>query len=1151
MPALATCPTRADLAAFVLGRVPPPGSDEMAQHIEGCPACVAALADLRTPDTLVESLQGTSVSDPPDPRVADLMDRLCRLARAPGDQTAAPPDSWSVPPVPAPVPALAFSADDTSPSGPPSAADEPLDFLAPPQGPDEIGRLGPYRVLKVLGRGGMGVVFLAEDPQLKRAIALKTMRPSVAARPGHRQRFLREAQAAARLESDFIVPIFQVGEDRGVPFLAMPFLKGFSLEDRLKAGGSVPVGEAVRLATQAARGLAAAHAAGLVHRDVKPANLWVEPEGGGRVKVLDFGLAHMGEDQSLTQSGSIMGTPSYMSPEQARGEKVDGRADLFSLGCVLYRMLTGTLPFRGTDAMSTLLALAMHEPPAPHTINPEVPPALSDLVMRLLAKDPAKRPATADDLIRELRKAEGDLARTLVEVVIEPPAGRDFDDPAPATERPKPSRKEPGRGLRIAVAVGLIGVLAAAAGVIIKITRKDGKVEEVELKPGDKFEVVENPGGVPAAATPLALDPGKIPEAERFPWQPKELVAVLGEHRGRHWGTVQQVLWDPQGKFVASVGAGWNGVALWDPQTLRQRAFLPGNPTAAALDREGKSLAVALDDSLGTVRVWDVTGPEPREQTFFKAGEAVAALAFAPDGKTLATGGWSHGAGPFPVRLWDLGGEKPAERAGLKGHTSAVRSLTYWPDGKTLASAGEDKTVRLWDVGAAEPKVKAAIAVEAPVTQLALAPDGKTLAGRVGPKGVLWDVTGPEPKEKGTFGGSGGGVGIAFSPDGKTLVNHDWEGTRLTDLTGPEPRDRAVLRAAEDRDHARVAVAPDGKRLVVAYGRGLLRLWDLSGPEPREVVEPDGHTGALAGAALAPDGKALATFAGSSAWTDPVVRLWDLGGPAPRERARLRHKGRLWHAAFFPDGKALAVAVDDAVVLWDLAGAAPAERAQFKPGDPFVSHISVAADGKTLACCAGNGSVRLWDVSGAQPKERAVLPDCQGVCQFSPDGKTLACYRRVEKGPNLDVLLWDVSGARVTERALIEKTSGSVRGTPPVWSADGSTLAVPAMFRDTFGMLLYDVRGPKPKEVGRLEGCGHTLSFAPDGKTLVYTAWNPNDLPGDQVGELVVWDRAKERPVRRWKLPGVAHPTFTPDGRHLIADNHNGTAYVLRLDGGK
>ncbi len=286
----------------------------------------------------------------------------------------------------------------------PTAAEEglPPHYLTPPQGPGELGRLGPYRVLRLLGAGGMGLVCEAEDTQLQRPVALKVMRPELAVRAAARRRFVREGRAMAAVEHEHVVSVYQVGEERGVPFLAMPLLRGESLEARLRRDGKLPPAEAVRIGREAAEGLAAAHARGLVHRDIKPANLWLEESG--RVKILDFGLARAADRQdALTQTGNVLGTPQYMAPEQAAGDPTDGRCDLFSLGCVLYRMCTGRLPFPGRHVLAVLSALATHQPQAPRQLEPAVPRALSDLIVRLLARDPRQRPASATEVAAALQ----------------------------------------------------------------------------------------------------------------------------------------------------------------------------------------------------------------------------------------------------------------------------------------------------------------------------------------------------------------------------------------------------------------------------------------------------------------------------------------------------------------------------------------------------------------------------------------------------------------------------------------------------------------------------------------------------------------------------------------------------------------------------
>jgi serine/threonine protein kinase len=288
------------------------------------------------------------------------------------------------------------------------------DFLSPPQADDELGRLGKYRILKILGHGGMGVIYKAEDTTLKRNVAIKAMLPALAVSARADNRFLGEAQAMAAVAHDHIVRIYEVNEDRGVPFLAMEFLKGESLDERLHREPLLPLAEVLRIGQEIAEALGAAHEHGLIHRDIKPANIWLEAPRN-RVKLLDFGLARAtSRDAGLTQQGAIVGTPAYMAPEQAMGDTADGRCDLFSLGVVLYRLCSGQLPFQGKNALSTLVAVAMKEPLPPTRINSEVPRALSDLVLQLLEKDPEHRPASAGEVVAELQDLEKSLDGTSV-----------------------------------------------------------------------------------------------------------------------------------------------------------------------------------------------------------------------------------------------------------------------------------------------------------------------------------------------------------------------------------------------------------------------------------------------------------------------------------------------------------------------------------------------------------------------------------------------------------------------------------------------------------------------------------------------------------------------------------------------------------------
>ncbi|MCA9062039.1 MAG: serine/threonine protein kinase [Planctomycetaceae bacterium] len=262
--------------------------------------------------------------------------------------------------------------------------------LAPASHPEMLGRIGRYDVERLIGSGGMGVVFKAFDTELNRPVAVKILAPYLAGSGAARKRFSREARAAAAVVHEHVVAIHNVESDGEAPFLVMQYVAGESLQQRLDREGPLELREILRIALQTASGLAAAHAQGLVHRDVKPSNILLE-QGVERALLTDFGLARAGDDASLTHTGYHPGTPQYMSPEQARGDSVDARSDLFSLGSVLYIMCTGRLPFRADTSYGVLRRITDNEPRPIREINPDIPPWLERLVQRLQAKSAEQR----------------------------------------------------------------------------------------------------------------------------------------------------------------------------------------------------------------------------------------------------------------------------------------------------------------------------------------------------------------------------------------------------------------------------------------------------------------------------------------------------------------------------------------------------------------------------------------------------------------------------------------------------------------------------------------------------------------------------------------------------------------------------------------
>jgi len=388
------------------------------------------------------------------------------LARATMATTVEPGIDRLPPPPPIQVPDLELPS--TNPRLSPSGQHEDTHISRPP-GPASpaaipgLPAVPGYEILGELGRGGMGIVWKARDVQLDREVALKIVRPDVAASPGAAERFHREARALAAVRHDHVVEVYDYGEIDGAHFVAMPLLAGETLDTRLQKQSPLLPTEVVRIGLELADGLAAVHARGLIHRDLKPSNVWLEAPRG-RVKLLDFGLARdPGVSDGVTRQGTVVGTPAYMSPEQANGCGLDARSDLFSLGSLLYQAATGQAAFAAPTVTATLAAVGEKEPTPARTVNPAVPAALSALIERLHRKNPADRPASAAEVVRQLHAL----------AAVGEPSPVDYKPGAPATGWFPNTRRHwwPGRA-RLAVAGALSFFMIGGAILYHSVTNR-------------------------------------------------------------------------------------------------------------------------------------------------------------------------------------------------------------------------------------------------------------------------------------------------------------------------------------------------------------------------------------------------------------------------------------------------------------------------------------------------------------------------------------------------------------------------------------------------------------------------------------------------------------------------------------------------------
>lgn len=859
------CPTRDELYGYLVGALPSDKGETIGNHVESCTHCQATLEELDdSADILVAKLRGGAAEVPAatEPQLQEALQRAEAM-----------------------VPEATLSIQ---------RPDEPgtEDFGIPRE-------LGEFQLLEKLGEGGMGTVYKALQTKLQRIVALKVLPPHRIADSQARSRFEREMIAIGQLDHPNIVRPMHAGEHQGVSYLVMEYVEGLSLSQLVRCVGPLPIPEACELIRQTAVGLQAAHEKGLVHRDVKPGNLMLTRDG--QVKILDLGLARLrAEDSSetdMTGEGQAMGTADYIAPEQVTdSHSVDIRADIYSLGCTLFKLLTGHAPFgrKRYDSPFKIMMAHVQEPiPSVKEERDEVPVGLAAVVQRMTARhanDRFAEPAqvahaigpfcAGSDLPLLMCRAEGvDVSELLASRSL---VGTDKPviSPAVSTET-KPVTPAAGAALTTdrsrwlwPVTIGLaamllIGVIAAWQ-IVIRITDREVVVETPE---GDTVRLGRG-GGVniklakrpPLSLVALVTDPAPLAGVRSW----------TVETRG-HRGEVLAVAYSPDGKWVAS-GCQDGTIRIWDPTTGEFVKALVGHDgvvQAVTWSRDNKQLASGAADD--TIRVWDVQSgqqthvirtqvadtavttisPRPGTPGRGAVGEGPTVfVAFSPDGKTLA-----YGNGDDQIHLWDVATGKTVRV--LRGPKEGVRAIAWSADSQMLAVACGDRKVRIY--GTSSDEVLDTFDGHADVvTAVAISPDNKLVASAsVSSKEQdsvrVWEIATGKPHQL-LAAHDHGSQCVAFSLDGKTLIAGGGPGDgrlRAWNVeTGQLVYEQDFAQAGQRI--AAVAVSPDGKLLAVARQDGTVQLCELSSgralralpkaKDKRVPVSPAGHLPSSPGA---------------------------------------------------------------------------------------------------------------------------------------------------------------------------------------------------------------------------------------------------------------------------------------------------------------